>query len=86
MKIYKVIIICSEFCENGYDVPYYSDTTEYMDYFPTEEIAIKKAEEQFKKYGLNDYVESVNARIYECGVTADGMKTGNRIFNLYKHN
>lgn len=85
MKIYKVIVICYELCKNGYDVPYYADVNKFVDYFPTAEIATEKAKEQYEKYGINIYVESVNACVYECSVTDDGLKTGNRILNLYKH-
>ena len=85
MNIYKVMmIICADYTDADY-CTYKTDQTEFCDYFPTAEIATEKAKELFDEYGVNEYVESVNARVYECSVTADGLKTGNRIFNLYKH-
>lgn len=85
MYIYKVmIIICADYTDVD-RCTYKTDQTEFCNYFPTAEIATEKAKELFEEYGINEYVESVNACVYECSVTADGLKTGNRIFNLTKY-
>lgn len=61
-----------------------TDEEEFNNLFPSEAVAIKKAEQLFNKYNPNGYVKSVWAAVWPIVIDENGAKQGERVFNLYK--
>ena len=61
-----------------------TEEEEFNNLFPSEAVAVKKAEELFNKYNTNDYVIGVWAAVWPIEIDENGAKQGKRVFNLYK--
>jgi hypothetical protein len=57
---------------------------EYNNFFCTKDAAISRAESKFHEQPINESVKHVHAEVTEYTITDEGIKRGQRVYNLIK--
>ena len=87
ITIYKVSVDIYAYgweADSEYGCCLFNWRNKYNDFFCTKDAAISRAESKFHEQPINESVKQVYAEVVEYAVTDEGMKRGERVYNLIK--